>query len=70
MLFVNHSKSGWKIKNPDNSKASGIFDTKAEAIKKAIEIAKNQKLELIVQNMDGKISEKNSYGNDPAKIKG
>ena len=37
---------------------------------KAIEIAKNQHLELLVQNLDGKIGWKNSYGNDPRNIKG
>lgn len=70
-LFVSpNGGDGWKVKNTENTRASGIYDTKAEAVKAAIEIAKNQELELTIQNRDGKISEKNSYGNDPKSIIG
>lgn len=69
-IFVSPFGSSWKVKNPENSRASGIFDTKAEARAVAIEIAKNQGLELIIQNTNGKIGEKNSYGNDPKETRG
>jgi hypothetical protein len=29
-----------------------------------------EKVEHLIQNRDGQISERNSYGNDPARIKG
>lgn len=38
--------------------------TQKEAIKIATEIAKNQKNEVVIHNQ-GRIREKNSYGNDP-----
>ena len=69
-LFVSPTDKGWKVKNTDNSKASGLYDTKAEAKAAATAIAKNQGLELVIQNLDGTISEKNSFGNDPKGIKG
>ncbi len=56
---------GWKVKQPDNSKASAIADTKAEAIQIAEQIAKNQWLETKIQNRDGRISGGNSYWKDP-----
>lgn len=36
-----------------------------KAIEKARQIAKHQKSELVIHNKDGKISDKDSYGNDP-----
>ncbi len=62
---------GWQVKGENNSKATKVTSTKIEAIKIAKEIAKNQNSELIVHNMDGKFSEKNSYGNKrcPSKDK-
>jgi len=56
---------GWKVKQPDNSKASAIVDTKTEAIQIAEQIARNQWLETKIQNRDGKISGWNSYWKDP-----
>ncbi len=69
-IFVSPNGENWKAKVVGNQKASAICDTKAEAVEKAREIAKNQHLELLVQNLDGTISWKNSYGNDPKNIKG
>ena len=64
-IFVSPNDEGWKVKVVGNQKASALCDTKAEAVERAKEIAQNQRLELFVQNLDGKIGWKNSYGNDP-----
>ena len=69
-IFVSPNDEGWKVKVVGNQKASALCDTKAEAVERAKEIAQNQRLELFVQNLDGKIGWKNSYGNDPRKSKG
>jgi len=69
-IFVSPDGEDWKVKVVGNQKASAICDTKAEAIERATEIAKNQHLELLVQNRDGIIGWRNSYGNDPRNIKG
>lgn len=60
----------WAIKGEGNQKATKITDTQSEAIKFATEQAKNQKTELLIHGKDGRIREKNSYGNDPRNIKG
>ena len=44
--------------------------TQAEAKEIAKQIARNQNSEVIIQGQDGKIREKNSYGNDPKNVKG
>jgi hypothetical protein len=60
----------WAVKGAENLKATRVVDTQREAIKIAREIAINQQSELIVHGKNGQIREKNSYGNDPADIKG
>ena len=69
-VFVSPHGDDWKVKVVGNKKASALCDTKAEAVERAKEIAQNQRLELLVQNLDGTIGWRNSYGNDPRRSKG
>ena len=69
-VFVSPDGEDWKVKVVGNQKASAVCDTKAEAVERAKEIAQNQRLELLVQNLDGTIGWRNSYGNDPRKSRG
>ena len=69
-IFVSPDGEDWKVKIVGNQKASAICDTKAEAFERGREIAKNQHLELLVQNLDGTIGLRNSYGNDPRRSRG
>lgn len=64
------SKAGWSVRKAGASKASGTYSTQSEAIRRATEIAKNQKTEVYVHGRDGRIRERNSYGNDPYPPKG
>jgi len=56
---------GWAIKGEGNEKATKVVETQKEAIKIAIEIAKNQEAEMLIHGRNGQIRERNSYGNDP-----
>ena len=69
-IFVSPDGEDWKVKVVGNQKASAICDIKAEAVERAKEIAQNQRLELLVQKLDGTIGWRNSYGNDPRKSRG
>lgn len=55
----------WAIRGSGNSKDTARFKTQKEAINAAREIAKNQQSELLIHGRDGRIRDKNSYGNDP-----
>lgn len=55
----------WAVHGENNSKDTAIYDTQAEAVTRAREIAINQKSEVIIQGRDGRIRSKDSYGNDP-----
>lgn len=59
-----HPDGGWQVKGEGNSKATVRTDTQAEAIAVAREIARNQESELFIHGMNGRIRERNSYGND------
>lgn len=50
--------------------AWGYADTKEEAIAAGRQVAKAEKVEHIIRNLDGTIGERNSYGKDPRNIKG
>lgn len=60
----------WAVKGEGNSRATILTNTKQEAIDKAREISKNQGTELVIHNRDGKISQKDSHGNDTCPPKG
>lgn len=60
----------WQVKGEGNSKATAVVPTQKEAIQIARNIAINQGSEMIIHGTNGKIREKNSYGNDPFPPKG
>lgn len=62
--------NGWGVRGEHNTRITQKFDTQKEAIAKAREIAINQKSELFIHGENGRIRERNSYGNDPYPPKG
>ena len=64
------SNNQWAVKGAGNSKATSLHNTQSEAIKAARNIAINQKSELFIHGTNGKIRERNTYGNDPFPPKG
>ncbi|WP_461610365.1 DUF2188 domain-containing protein [Cytobacillus kochii] len=52
---------GWAITTDQGKKPSQILPTKAEAVKRAKEIAQNKKTHLVIYKKDGTIDEKHSY---------
>ena len=60
-----HPDGGWQVKGAGIEKATARTDTQAEAINIAKEIAKNQQSEVVIHKKQGRIRDKDSYGNDP-----
>lgn len=56
---------GWAVKGAGNEKATRVIETQQEAIDIATQIAKNQQSEMFIHGRNGRIRERNSYGNDP-----
>ena len=62
--------NGWAVKGEGNSKATVVTNTQREANQIATQIAKNQQSEVLIHSENGRIRERNSYGNDPFPPKG
>ena len=59
-----HPSGGWQVKGAGNQRATVRTNTQIEAMTIARKIAINNNSELIIHGTDGRIREKNSYGND------
>lgn len=57
--------NGWAVKGEGNTRFTIITDIKKDAVEAAREIARNNHSELVIHGRDGRIQDKDSYGNDP-----
>ena len=55
----------WKVIAAGGKRASSVHDTQADAITAGKELAQNSQSELVIHRRDGRIRDKDSYGNDP-----
>ena len=55
----------WAVRRGGSERVTQTFDTQAQAIARAREIAINQSAELVIHGRDNRIREHRSYGNDP-----
>lgn len=58
-------ENGWAVRGEGNSRDTAHTNTQQEAIERAKQIAQREGSEVIIHGRDGKIRERNSYGNDP-----
>ena len=69
-VWISPFGDDWKVHSANSHRAAAIVEDKSEAVSIGRQIAINNKAELIVQNRDGVIGYRNSFGNDPSKIPG
>ncbi|OFX38642.1 MAG: hypothetical protein A2W95_11145 [Bacteroidetes bacterium GWA2_40_14] len=67
--YVVPTQDGWGVRGEKSERLTVKTETKAEAVKIATNIAKNQQSELTILGNNGKIQNKNSFGNDPCPPK-
>lgn len=63
-------EDGWAVRGAGNGKDTAHLPTQAKAIERATEIARNQQSEVLIHGENGRIRERNSYGNDPFPPRG
>ena len=63
-------EGGWALRRSGALRASKSFKTQDEAIDAGRDLARKQATELYIHGRDGRIRERTSYGNDPARRKG
>ncbi|MFH1327317.1 MAG: DUF2188 domain-containing protein [Candidatus Bathyarchaeota archaeon] len=57
--------SGWAVRGENNCRLTSRHQTQRDAIDAARNIARNERAEVVIHGRDGKIRDKDSYGNDP-----
>jgi hypothetical protein len=63
-------EDGWAVRGEGNKRDTSHHDTQRQANDAASDIARNQGSEVLIHGVDGKIRERNSYGNDPFPPRG
>ena len=66
----NRERGLWENKKEGTEKPLSFHHTKENALNKAENFAENLKVEHFIHGKDGKIQERNSYGNDPFPPRG
>jgi len=61
---------GWANRREGASRVSETFGTKRDAQQAGRDSARRDHVEHFIHNQDGKIGERNSYGNDPFPPRG
>lgn len=56
---------GWGVRGAGNDRLTSRHDTQSDAIDAAREIAINQSSDVVIHRPDGRIRDRDSYGNDP-----
>jgi Uncharacterized protein conserved in bacteria (DUF2188) len=69
-VLTYHEDGEWKSKVEGSSRAAHVGGTKAEQQAVGRGMAVERKVEHIIENKDGEIGQRNSYGNDPHPPKG
>lgn len=67
---VQNENGGWDVKLENHPEPKSHHKTQAEAMDAAKVLATELKSEVITHGVDGKIRQKDSFGNDPEGIKG
>lgn len=65
-----HREGGWANRSEGASQPMARYATKAETEAVGREAARARGVEHIIQRRDGRIAERNSYGNDPHPPRG
>jgi hypothetical protein len=66
----NSDRGMWENKKEGSDKLLSSHHTKDNALDRAENIAEKAKVEHFIHGKDGKIQERNSYGNDPFPPRG
>lgn len=67
--ITHNPDGGWDSTDTGNARASKNFGTKQDAVDWGRQHSRRLGNEFVVHNMDGKISQKDSHGNDPCPPK-
>lgn len=65
-----HADGAWNNRIEGIKDLPETYETRAEAVEAGRDLARANKVEHIIHNLDGQIGERNTYGHDPRDIPG
>lgn len=69
-IEVYHQNWKWHVRRQGEASTLSSHEKKEAAVSAGRAVAKREGAELIVKNLDGRISEKDSHGPDPRSVPG
>ena len=54
----------WAVQTDGSERATSLHETKADAVARAREVAKQRQTDLVIKNKDGTIAQRDRYGRD------
>jgi ethanolamine utilization cobalamin adenosyltransferase len=60
----------WAVQTDGTQRADSLHARKSDATARARELAENKGAELVIKDERGRVTAKDSHGNDPRRIKG
>jgi hypothetical protein len=64
------SDGRWAVQTDGTQRADSLHDRKSDAVRRGRELAENKGTELVIKDESGKVTGKDSHGNDPRRIRG
>ena len=58
-------QDGWGVLREGNARAGSVHSTQSQAINSGRDAARRDHVELVIHSENGRIRDKDSYGNDP-----
>lgn len=58
-------ENGWAVRGEGNTRDTSHHSTQDDASERARGIARNERSEVVIHRPDGRIRDRDSYGNDP-----
>jgi hypothetical protein len=60
----------WAVQTSGTQRADSLHERKSDATRRGRELAMNKRTELVIKNEDGRIAQRDSFGNDPFPPRG
>lgn len=69
-IHITKCEEGWQVKEAKTGRVFSVSSTQQAAIEYGTMVARSSESEILIHGRNGKIRERNTFGNDPFPPKG